>query len=520
MNSEILHLINERGILLQRELFELVMRFNDLPHARTFLDILERACGQKMITAQGLSAHFESLSRGVSVFPEDVKKMIQTTFVTAGISIEIKNAVQLPAYETAVFKPLPSIQYNVFYADSRPQNKIEVCDFTGHFRARYTQIQKLLIQRPDVQNLVSLNKIPRDRQRFTVIGIVAEKRVTKNKNLVLVIEDLTGRMSAVVRSEAECFSKANELQLDDVAAFRVTGSKDFLFIHDVVYPDSHKERVYFEQEGCIAFVSDVHCGSQKHLGAEFTRFLDWLSSGDEFARKISFIFFVGDNVDGIGVFPGQERLLALKTLKDQYALLANYLARVPPHITMFMCPGQHDSVRVAEPQPPIDNYYGEALYRLPNLVLVSNPSLIKLSESPGAREFGVLMYHGASIHAFINEIEELRLLKAHQYPAKAVRHMLKRRHLAPSHGISPSIVYVPNAQKDPLVIQEVPDVLCTGEVHRLDIDTYNGTLIITGSCWQSQTEFEEKVGNVPDPCKVPVFNLKTRELKVLDFSNT
>lgn len=97
--------------------------------------------------------------------------------------------------------------------------------------------------------------------------------------------------------------------------------------------------------------------------------------------------------------------------------------------------------------------------------------------------------------------------------------MLKRRHLAPTHGVTPSIVYVPNPQHDPMVIQEVPDVLCTGEVHRLDIETYNGVLIITGSCWQSQTEFEERVGNVPDPCKVPLLNLKTRELKILDFTD-
>jgi DNA polymerase II small subunit/DNA polymerase delta subunit B len=61
--------------------------------------------------------------------------------------------------------------------------------------------------------------------------------------------------------------------------------------------------------------------------------------------------------------------------------------------------------------------------------------------------------------------------------------------------------------------------LCTGEVHRLDIESYNGVLIITGSCWQAQTPFEEKVGNIPDPAKVPILNLKTRELKVLDFGD-
>ena len=43
-------------------------------------------------------------------------------------------------------------------------------------------------------------------------------------------------------------------------------------------------------------------------------------------------------------------------------------------------------------------------------------------------------------------------------------------------------------------------------------------LIIANSCWQSMTSFEEKVGNVPDPCKVPILNLKSREIRILDFS--
>jgi DNA polymerase II small subunit len=107
-------------------------------------------------------------------------------------------------------------------------------------------------------------------------------------------------------------------------------------------------------------------------------------------------------------------------------------------------------------------------------------------------------------------------MKAHRTPARAVRHMLKRRHLAPTHS---EVNYIPNKESDPLVIQEVPDVLCTGEVHRLDIENYNGIIIITGGCWQSQTDFEEKIGNIPDPAKVPILNLKTRELRILDFSS-
>jgi DNA polymerase II small subunit/DNA polymerase delta subunit B len=69
-----------------------------------------------------------------------------------------------------------------------------------------------------------------------------------------------------------------------------------------------------------------------------------------------------------------------------------------------------------------------------------------------------------------------------------------------------------------MLIKEVPDIITTGDVHRTDIDSYNNVLIIANSCWQSMTAFEEKVGNVPDPCKVPILNLKSREIRILDFS--
>ena len=287
-----------------------------------------------------------------------------------------------------------------------------------------------------------------------------------------------------------------------------------LFVQDIFFPDAFLlERTRFEEDINIAFLSDLHCGSYRHLGKQFENFLEWINGDDASAKKIRYLFFVGDNVDGVGIFPGQEDVLEIRSMKEQYNLLASYLKRIPKHISIFMCPGQHDAVRVAEPQPIIDKRYAEALYSVENLVLVTNPCLIKLSEKD--KEFKILMYHGASIHSFINEIKELRDMKAHKCPAKAVKHMLKRRHLAPVHG---EVVYIPNADLDPLVIDEVPNILCTGEVHRLDIENYNGILIMTGSCWQAQTPYEERLGNIPDPCKVPVFNLKTGELKIFDFS--
>ncbi len=520
MREEILKLIRERGLLLEKGIIELLEDFHDSGLARDFLIEIERVSGEKMITLGLLNNNVEFVNSVVKKLEGERKDLIENTFVRLGISLEIRKESEIvEGVEKGEEKRSEELGYKIFYADTRPDKKLEVKDFTNHFRSRYTSLQKILMQRPELQNnLMGIGRISSDRQSLGIIGIVTEKRITKNRNLMIRFEDLTGEIVALVKMDKEeLFSKASELQLDDVVGVRASGNRDMLFIHDIFFPDAFIfEKSRFDEDAYIGFLSDIHCGSDRHLEKSFGRLLEWINSDDEVAGKMKYIFIVGDNVDGVGIFPGQENVLKLRSMKEQYGLLASYLRRIPKRITMFMCPGQHDAVRVAEPQPIIGKQYAGELYGIENLVLVTNPCLVKLFEKKKGieEEFRVLMYHGASIHSFINEIKELRDMKAHRCPAKAVRHMLKRRHLAPSHG---EVVYIPNAELDPLVIHEVPNILCTGEVHRLDIENYNGVLIITGSCWQAQTPFEEKVGNIPDPAKFPVFNLKTGELKIFDF---
>jgi len=514
MREEVLKSIREKGLLLEKEIFDLVSNLDDRD-AINFLDTVERVSGQKIITKSILNKNIEYVQKIAGGLEGDKKSSVESVFVKLGISLEIRKEKEIIEESDKVIERKHN--YQIFYSTTRNDKKLEVQDFVGHFRARYQQLQRLLMQRPELGNLVAINKIGSERRGLSVIGIIVEKRVTKNRNIILKVEDLTGEISVLFKpNNEEAFKKAEEIQEDDVVGIRASGSREILFGFDIVFPDSFvAEKVRFDDDINIAFISDIHTGGGKHLKEEFERFIGWLNSGDESAKKIRYLFIVGDNIDGVGVFPNQERLLEIKSSKGQYELLANYLSRVPKYITMFMCPGQHDSVRLAEPQPMINKEYGEKLYEIENLVLVTNPCMVKLLE--GNKEFKVLMYHGDSLHDFITSIPELREMKAHKCPAKAVRHMLKRRHLAPFHS---KAVYIPNQERDPMVISEVPDLLCTGEMHRLDIENYNGTIIIVGSCWQSQTEYEEKMGNMTDPGKVPVLNLKTRELKVFNFCDS
>ncbi len=513
MNT-LLTLLRSEGLLLDKAFFSLVQDFQDEVLATSFVSLCTRYTGQKWLRHDLFVLHPGFIASFLTSLSLEQRERAESVFLAhrlplSASPISITSLAPSPPHQAA-------LKYSIFYAPTKTDKKLEVSDFVGHFRSRYQQLQRILMQRADLHNLIAFNKLGSDRQQVSVIGIVTSKRMSKNGNLIATLEDLTGKMSVVFRlDKEEMAKKAGELLLDDVIAVKGSGNRDMIFAQDIYWPDSFiADKVHFEQDISIAFISDTHCGSNLHLTKSLNAFIDWLNSEDEHAKKIRFLFIPGDTVDGVGVFPGQEFVLKEKSLEEQYVLLASYLKRVPKHITMFLCPGQHDASRVAEPQPPPNKHYAAPLYEIDNLVLVTNPTLVTLHE--GSKDFKVLMYHGASIHSFISEIPELRLGKAHSTPAKAVKHMLKRRHLAPTHS---EVTYIPNVDQDPLVIGQVPDILCTGEVHRLDIETYNGVLILTGSCWQGQTPFEEKVGNIPDPCKVPVVNLKTRELKVFDFGD-
>ena len=125
-----------------------------------------------------------------------------------------------------------------------------------------------------------------------------------------------------------------------------------------------------------------------------------------------------------------------------------------------------------------------------------------------------MMYHGGSFHYYIREIDAVRKLDPKNNPSVVWKYLLRRRHLAPSHT---STTYIPETKEDPLVIDKVPDIVVNGDMHKADASSYNGILIISSGCWQKRTDYEVKRGNNPDPGKVPLLNLKTREIKMMKF---
>src|SRR3989344_3685677 len=354
-------------------------------------------------------------------------------------------------------------------------------DFVKYYNLRYEAIKNILINRPDLKNTVSINKIGYAKGKISVIGLVMDKITTKNENVILTIDDPTGYVKIIVSK--------NKLKKS-------------------------------EDEAYVAFISDIHVGSQKFLKQEFQTFIDWLNGKygnqrqKEIASKVKYILIIGDTVAGVGVYPNQDEELEIKDILDQYKELANYLKGIRDDIKMVMCPGNHDATRVAEPQPPPSKDYAKDLYQIDNLLLVTNPCLINIHSSENFEGFNILMYHGASFHYYIDNVDRLRTEKARDNPSIVLKLLLQKRHLAPSHG---STLILPDVNNDFLVIDKIPDIVVSGDMHRSDVAKYNNIIIINCSCWESKTDFQEKTGNNPDPCKVPIINLKTREIKIMRF---
>ena len=403
--------------------------------------------------------------------------------------------------------------------------KREPQDFIDYFNNRYKALEKILRQRQQLKNTTSINKLNNNKEmeNVAIIGIINDKQTTKNGNLLIILEDPTKQIKAIVnKNKPKLLHDAKDLVLDEIVG--VTGVKlgEVIFVNEIIWPDipSEKELKKQNEEKFAIFLSDIHVGSTKFLPEDFEKFLRWIN-GDignqqqkHIAKNVEYIFIAGDLVDGCGIYPEQDKELTTKDIYEQYKECADLLKQIPKDIPLIICPGNHDALRLSEPQPPLSENFAKPMYELNNAFMVSNPSTININSSSSFSGFDVLMYHGYSFDYFIAEVDSLRNNGGYNRADLIMKFLLKRRHLAPTHL---STQYIPDTKKDPLVIEKVPDFFLSGHIHKSITANYRNTTLISGSCWQGKTAFQEKMGHNPEPSRVPIVNLQTREIKILKF---
>ncbi len=387
-----------------------------------------------------------------------------------------------------------------------------VDDFVEYFQSRYKKLSKILKIR---QELAASQKIAsiRDGEKTAIIAMITDKRTTKNGHILLTVEDETGQQAVLLnRNNKRLMEDSQAILLDSVLGFVGTTKNGLFFPDEIIWPDvPYKHQInYADVPVYAAFLSDIHVGSKEFLAPVFKRFIKFLRGEGtkewekRLGPKVKYVFFAGDEVDGIGVYPKQENDLLIDDINEQYDVFASFINEFPDDVTVFVIPGNHDMVRRAEPQPKIPSSFANSLADMDNVYLVSNPSLV--------RTHGVktLLYHCTPMLDMVNHLP----MHTIERPADIMREMLRIRHLSPIYGERSPIV---PEKEDHLVIEELPDIFHGGHVHIHGFNKYRGILIVNSGTMQSQTEYQKQLNITPTPGKITLINLNNHLTRHLEF---
>ena len=391
-------------------------------------------------------------------------------------------------------------------------------DFLQCFRDRFSKLEKLLRQRLDARDAVSISvalEAPPNTEVKT-IGIVTETR-EKKRRIFMQIEDLQATATVIVppTAEAKVMEKAQKILHDQViCVIARRGSNDLLIATDLIWPDLPDKKPNLAMENiAAALTSDLHVGSKAFLREAFNRVILWLNGkmGNgvqrELAGRVKYLIIAGDLVDGIGVYPEQERELVIQDIYEQYRVAAQFIEQIPDYIEVILIPGNHDATRQALPQPAIPKKYAEPIYEMRRVIMLGDPAKISL------HGVSTLLYHGRSLEDVIGSVPDL----TYRHPEKAMELLLKCRHLAPVYGKRTPIAPEP---RDYLVIDDSPDIFHSGHVHINGYTTYRGVLLVNSGAWQNQTAYQRKMGVEPTPGKMPIVDLQNLHLTEMNFTST
>ena len=408
--KEILKFCIEKGLLIDKSFLEFLAENTDVESAKLIIGRLKTYSDKKIINQKSFEESKEKVREFLFKLPEENQKKFEKLKIKLGFTLEISREIDPIHSET---------QKEILFHEFSPTNirildmpffvgkKLEVKDFVVHFKNRFSEMSSILQGHSEMVNPISIGKLS-----------------NSNSNILFDVEDLTGRIKILVNGDKkDLFEKAENICLDGVFGFRVSGNKEILFANEIIFPDSFlqqkKNSPYNES---VAFLGDLHYGSKRFLENDFLKFIDSLNGKNKIdeldTSKIKYLFVVGDLVTGIGNYPNQEKDLKIKDLEEQFQGLADFFKKIRKDIKIIISPGNHDGVRLMEPQPILDEKYAWPLHDLKNIILTANPARINIGsdDKKAFNGFDILTYHGFSFTFYANNIPELVKKRAMDCP--------------------------------------------------------------------------------------------------------
>ncbi len=494
------------------------------------LDFVSRLSGKAIISSDITDADLrdvdmESLVASViDRYQDSASKILgrkELEEIMVGMTMK-KEPMQIEVIRSNDFKPAAKdIEPEYRARDVRVERtSSSVTDFVDYFQDRFARLREILRSYGTgfggVVNSIESVKGYMSGRDLAVVGMVYDKVVTAKGNVMINLEDESGTVKVLFMKPSrktkdeqnELYDSASKLMKDDVIAVKGKTWNSLIIANRMLWPDVPlHQQARSEEDVAIALLSDVHVGHKLFMQKQFGKFLEWINGSvdnrKDLAEKIKYLVVAGDLVDGIGIYPDQDSELAIDDIYKQYSVFFDFMQSIPDYIEVFVIPGNHDAVQRAEPQPKVGNGFLKDFKR-ENVHMMTNPCYLNLH---GVK---ILAYHGTSLDSVIRSIPGC----SYGEPTTAMKEILKRRHLSPIYGGN---IVVPS-KNDALVINEVPDILHMGHIHKNGYDAYHGTLLINSGTWQGRTGYQIKQGHVPSPGLLPIYEARSAKISVMDFN--
>ena len=342
-------------------------------------------------------------------------------------------------------------------------------DFVKYFRIRFETLRKILnSQRREVTGASEIARVRNHTGPIKFIGLINNIRPTKQGHKIIELEDETDSISVLINNSSPLINM-NFINDEVVCVIGKMGKSDLVYVEDIIRPEVPIARKQNRSElpmNCL-FLADIHNGSKTFTYNAWDKFIKWLNGkytlngGDELRDRLKYIVVAGDIVDGIGIFPNQEKELEITDIYAQYEDLAKKFQEIPDHIQLIVLPGNHDAVRPAEPQPTFPKEITQLFSN--DIKFVGNPCFFTINNVE------ILAYHGRSMDDFVMQIPNV----TYNTPIQIMKEMLVRRHLAPIYGQRTPIA---PEHKDYLLIEKLPDIFVTGHIHKTAFERYRDIL--------------------------------------------
>jgi len=375
--------------------------------------------------------------------------------------------------------------------------------FVRYFQSRYTQLAQIIAteHRIAATPLTSIRRLyeqgHQDEEGLYAVVMVREVK-RRSDYTVLTVEDRESAATVIVRKEVVTPSQAYDWILpDQVLAIKLVAREQYMIAKDIRFPGlPPRLREPLKQKVYALFIGDFHFGSKLARTDLVRRLVDWINGRvvtpeeREIVENLRYIFIVGDLVDGVGIYKGQDKELAIHDVRKQYeAAAAALLWNIPQDITVFVIPGNHDATWPYLPQVPPFRELSEPIYDIKNVVVLSNPSVVEVE---GRR---VLLYHGQGLDAMIGRVPGSAYTQLHKCLPNLLQLILAQRHLAPVYGEATPLL---PTKEDYLVIKEPPDILAVGHLHVAAVTKYQGIRCIATGAWQDASSYQRRHGIQPD----------------------